>query len=94
MAPHVSESYVSQPLRAQRLDAETNRLAAARETERWWKLRNRRGAVERAFKLAKHEHRLDALRTRGLARARRHVDMVYIAWLALASCGHAVPQPL
>jgi len=55
-----------------------------RETERWWKFRNRRGAVERAFKLAKHEHRLDALRARGLARATRHVDMVYIAWLALA----------
>ena len=55
-----------------------------RETERWWKLRNRRGAVERAFKLAKHEHRLDALRVRSLVRVRRHVDMVYIAWLARA----------
>jgi hypothetical protein len=55
-----------------------------RETERWWKFRNRRGAVERAFKLAKHEHRLDALRVRGLERVSRHVDMVYIAWLAQA----------
>lgn len=53
-----------------------------RETDRWWNYRNRRGAVERANKIAKHEHRLDALRTRGIERAKRHVDMVYIAWLA------------
>ena len=53
-----------------------------RESPRWRKLYNGRGAVEREFGRLKNEWALSPLRVRGLDRVRLHADLTILAKLA------------
>ena len=55
-----------------------------RETRRWRKLYQQRGAVEREFGRLKNEWALLPLRVRGMERVQLHADLTILAKLACA----------